>query len=53
MDDITLLLLIAVATPFVCAFIARAKNKNPVSWFCWRIIFGVFALGYLLISPAE
>ena len=53
MDDFTLILIITVASPIACAFVAKAKNKNPVSWFCWGIIFSVFALGYLLVSPGD
>jgi hypothetical protein len=53
MDTITLLLIIAIACPFICALIARSKNKNPVGWFCWGLIFGVFALGVLVFLPSE
>jgi len=53
MDNTTLFLIIAAACPFICAFVARMKNKNPVGWFCWGIIFGVFALTTIIILPSE
>lgn len=53
MSGFTIFLIVTVLCPIACAFVARAKNKNPVSWFCWGIIFSVFALAVLLVSPEE
>ena len=53
MDNMILILAIAAATPFACAFVAKNKNKSTVAWFCWGLIFGVFALATVLILPGE
>ncbi|MCP4584161.1 MAG: hypothetical protein GY839_21320 [candidate division Zixibacteria bacterium] len=53
MDNTTLFLVIAAACPFICAIVARMKNKNPISWFCWGILFGVFAVTTVVILPGE
>jgi len=53
MSDMTLLLIIMAVSPFACAGIAKTKNRNPLTWFCWGIIFGVFAVGVVIFLPEE
>lgn len=53
MENATLYLTIAAACPFICAIVAKIKNKNPLGWFCWGILFGVFAVTTIIILPSE
>ncbi|MCP4632910.1 MAG: hypothetical protein GY855_08270 [candidate division Zixibacteria bacterium] len=34
----------------ICAYVAHTKEKRPIVWFLWGLSFGIFALGYLLMS---
>jgi len=52
-DNTILILAIAAATPFACALVAKGKNKSTTGWFCWGLIFGLFALAAVLLLPSE
>jgi len=53
MDIPIIMLILAVLCPFICAYVAKNKNKSTIGWFCWGIIFGFFALGVLVFLPSE
>jgi hypothetical protein len=34
----------------ICSYVAYTKEKSPLLWFFRGLAFGIFALGYLLMS---
>jgi len=42
-----------LGTAFVCAVVARLKNRSPFAWFLWGLIGGIFALGRIITLPEE
>lgn len=38
---------------FACSFIAGTKNKSALLWFFIGLLFGIFALGVILILPSQ
>lgn len=38
---------------FACAIIADKKGMNSILWFCIGLLFGIFALGVVLVLPSK
>ena len=38
---------------FACAIIADSKGMNAILWFCIGLLFGIFALGVVLVLTSQ
>ena len=38
---------------FAFAIIADSKGMNAILWFCIGLLFGIFALGVVLVLPSQ
>lgn len=46
-------ILIGILCACICARYARKRGRNPVHWFVWGALFGLFALLALFLLPAR
>lgn len=45
--------LVIITPPIVCFIIARANNRNQWRWFLYGLVFGIFAIIYLIFYTKE
>ncbi len=46
-------LLLGQIIAFICSHFAKKRGRNPLYWFIWGALFGVFALAALFILPVK
>lgn len=48
-----MVLIVWMIFAFACAIIADSKGMNAILWFCIGLLFGIFALGVVLVLPSK
>jgi hypothetical protein len=46
-------LLLGLIIAFMCSHFAKKRGRNPLHWFIWGALFGVFALVTLFLLPLK
>lgn len=45
--------LVIIIPPIICFIIARTNNRNQWRWFLYGLVFGIFAIIYLIFYTKE
>ncbi len=46
-------ILLGLISAFICAHFAKKRGRNPLHWFIWGVLFGLFAVCTLFLLPVR